>query len=356
MFNILSAPKTGTDLEAALKKPDQEDKPLVSELLYPGESTFITADPAVGKSTLATQIALSVTSGEPVFNLFEVSHPATVYYIALETRWKRQVTLIRKMRRRLSPNLANWCWHDPVGLDFTAPPRHGETNTDIERLITFIKKTWTRPGLVVLDPLYLTVNKDLKDGDAANAVSRFINKLMTDTGCAVLVLHHTHRERYDIKGKRIVEEDPIYGSRWLQAHMALGWNVTKTETGTKWKRGKDRFNLSRKEFSLEFDPVTALSGPDNHATLSVLARIEQFLWSEPVGNELTYEQIASAIKCHVNYAKITMLKYRTSLERFAEMILGTGGNPTIWRIKSKANVSEPAPYENTGAMDEAPIS
>lgn len=332
---------TGAQLKAELAKPDTDEKPLIQELLYAGETTFLTADPAVGKSTLATQIALCLTAGLPVFDVFEVARPVTVYYIALETRWSRQVRQIRKMCSKLEPNLENFHWNDPVGLDLSAQPRPGHPS-DIDGLISVILKTWKQPGVVILDPLYLTVGKDLKDGESARALSCFMNRLMNETGAGCLSLHHSHRERISIKGDKIIEDDPIYGSRWLQAHMAVGWVIKSTASGgTHWRCTKDRFKQSRKEFTLQFDPLTQLSsGAETHlATAS--SKLQTLFASEPVGACFSYEQLANRLSFSVNHLKMVMHRDAV-IKKFAEYIDNGPGKPALWRVLAKNGQPKPA--------------
>lgn len=339
--------KTGADLSAELARPDDEDTPLVQELLYPGETTFLVADPAVGKSTLATQIALCVTCAHPVFDIFEVARPTTVYYIALETRWRRQVRLIRHLSRVIKPDLSKFHWNNPIGLDFTST-----TTTDIKDMLELIRRIWQEPGLVVLDPLYLTVSKDLKDGSAARAVSVFLNRLMNDTEAACLVLHHTHRERLE-NGKKVVEDDAIYGSRWLQAHMAVGWQIKHTTNGTHWTLKKDRFNQSRREFYLNYDPQTQWSSGATSMKSSVTSKLQQVLVDMPEGTLLTYEELRRRTGSAIAYIK-TLMHNDPQFLKFADYISNGPGKPAQWRVRPKREQPQPAP--DTSAMDNLSVS
>lgn len=343
MIPKLNPQKETADFSAAMKLPDEDDKPLVQELLYDGETTFLVGDPAAGKSTLATQIAMSLTVGEPVFGLFEVARSVNVYYIALETRWHRQVRTIRKMSRKIGVDFNRLCWSAPVGLDFTS-----DKTNDIQDLLAQIG-AWKKPlGVVIIDPLYLTVGQDLKDGTAARAVSCFLNRLMNETGAAALVLHHSHREKYTASGKRQEEDDNIYGSRWLQAHMAVGWNVKSTATGTKWRLTKDRFKASRKEFELTFDDVTQTSVVGAATIKSAHCRLQTVLAAEPEGSLLTYAQLAQRTGNTVNYVK-TLMFSDSLFRQFADYVDGGPGKPAAWRVRPHGE--QPKPQPDFAAMD-----
>lgn len=338
--------KSSADFLAELAKPDVDEEPLVQELIYTGETTFLVADPSVGKSTLATQIAICLTVGAPVFDIFEVARPTTVYYIALETRWRRQIRTIRRMSVMAKPDFTKLYWDDPIGVDLT------EKRGDLHEMITRIKKIWAQPGLVILDPLYLMVSQDLKDGATARAVSCFLNRLMNETGCACLVLHHTHRERTEA-GKKVVEEDAIYGSRWLQAHMAVGWNIRRTPRGTHWKLTKDRFNESRPEFDLQYDKATQWSSGASSMRSSVTAKLQTLFASEPEGSLLTYEQLVKRTGNAMGYIKTLMHSDPTML-RFVDYVDNGPGKPAMWRIRPKN--SQPVPASDTSYMDNLSIA
>lgn len=333
-------PKRKADYLAALSKPDKTDDILVNELLYFGETTFMVADPGVGKSTLATQIALSVTSGEPVFGVFAVTRPVFVYYIAFETRWERHIRTVRAMSRELHPNLDLMCF-DPslAGLDLCQT-----SENDSIHLISKITGICKTPGLVILDPAYLTVAKDLKDGESARALATFCNRLANNTGTSILVPHHSHRERMTVTGKLIIEDDPIYGSRWLQAHMAVGWNIKANEdgSGTHWKRTKDRFKLSRREFTLTYDDTTQLSSAGGSNQRTVLAKLTAFVRTQEPGNRFTYSQLANQVSCNETYIKEVMREpvFEVLLEKQDE-----SGGKTYWKVKPNPN------YVDTSAMD-----
>lgn len=333
----VTPPKRPVDFTAALAKPDIIERPVIQELLYEGETTFVVADPAVGKSTLATQMALHLTNATPAFDIFEVAEPTTVYYIALETRWSRQVRTIRHMMKVFPANLENLRWDSPVGMDLT----HKETGpTDMALLIRRIKAEWPRVGVVIVDPLYLTCSEDLKDGKSGRAISSFLNQLSNETGCSNLVLHHTHREKYSVtKGQRIEEDDPIYGSRWLKAHAALSFYVTPTATGTLWKVKKDRFKLTRHQFQLTYDSNTFTSSGAIQSRSSVSARIQRILSLTEPGTCLTYNDIAAKCGNALNYVKAVMTD--PVFLKFAERIDHGSGKPVEWRVRQRQDQPQP---------------
>lgn len=341
MFQKSKPVRDSTQFEIEMAKPATEDKPLVQELLYPGETTFLVADPAVGKSTLATQIAVCLTVGHPVFDIFEVARPTTVYYIALETRWHRQINTIRRMASVVRPDFKKLFWDDPIGLDLTA------LQGDIQEMLARITRTCSRPGCIVIDPLYLTVGTDLRDGAAARAVSCFLNRLMNDTDASCLVLHHTHRDKIE-GGKKVAEEDAIYGSRWLQAHMAVGWQIKKTQQGTHWSVKKDRFKQSRLDFDLAYDDATQWSSGAQSMRISVTSKLQNLFASEPEGALFTYEQLTRKTGNALNYIKQVM-HTDPAIKRFVEYVEGGPGKPAMWRVLSKTQ--QPAPATDTSYMD-----
>ena len=75
------------------------------------------------------------------------------------------------------------------------------------------------PDLVLIDPVYKAPGSDLAKADAALSLITFSDRLMDNLGCSNLFLHHPHRDKMNIYGKKIDEDDAYYGHSFLKNHI-----------------------------------------------------------------------------------------------------------------------------------------
>jgi RecA-family ATPase len=293
------APKTGQEIRLALSHPAPIRCPVVDEFLYRKKVTLLTAAPGLGKSTIAQQVAFSVTAGIDVFGVLEVAKPVKVYYIAFETDWEEFVGAMHKALPIIKFNPDMLVFDDGLlGIDICTIHEHPDP------IIDRIKAH--NPGLIIIDPLYLIVAGDLSDGKIASAAMKWFQRLAVFCNAAVLVLHHTHRERYAANGKKINEEDDSYGSRWIQANVVIQYNVKQEGCGTHWSLKKDRYKMSRKEMVLSYDPETLLSSALKSKNLIKDELLAYIQWHKP-GSEFTYPGLAEQFKCAEGYLSHLML-------------------------------------------------
>lgn len=310
MFNPTGTPKTGQTLRDALAAPPAMKHPLVEELLYRRKVTILTADPGLGKSTLATQIAASVAAGVPVFGVFDVAQPSRVYYIPFETDWDEFVLALQRAKASIPFAEDNLLFDEGLlGIDVCA--LDGALSS-IDRIAFY------KPDLIVVDPLYLLVGGDLADGGIAAQAMKWLLRLAVKCNAALLVLHHTHRERYNQRGKKIDEDDASYGSRWIKANVVIQYNLKAQNGGTVWSLKKDRYKLSRSELILHYDPETGLSSALKSKSLIKDELLALLKWSKP-GAEFSYWGLAQQLDCAEGYLAhlVTLPTFRKLLSREA---------------------------------------
>lgn len=244
-------PLTGEAFRHAVNNRPPAREALIDDLMYTRTATMIAADPAAGKSTIATQLVLQLSSAEPVFGFFNVPQPRNVYYLQLEGSFDETLERIGYMQDAVNIDYDRLCWDTPTVLNCMDPMSVLET---VQRI-----GSWDRvPDVVVVDPIYMAVAGDLKGGDVSSALVQFSERLKRTFGCSVILIHHTHRERYGSDGNRINENDPYYGSQWLKAHIDVGYHLKALEghTGVELVCKKSRGGEVQKHIVLNYDPAT----------------------------------------------------------------------------------------------------
>lgn len=246
-------PKYGAALLHDLDNLDLTVAPLVEHFLYEQTATMLMADPGVGKSVIATQLALSLVTGEYLFGVLPVTKPVCVCYLQLEGSYFSAIQRLRLMRQHLAitPEVAERLYWDRLEMLNVINSQH------LHELVKRIE-SWGRPSVIIFDPIYRTVMGGLSKDEVASAFCAVSDFFMQHFGCANILVHHTHRSHY-INGERIEEADPFYGSQWLKAHVGVSYlispmNPERSRVVLECKKNRDLDVLPR--IVLDFDPHT----------------------------------------------------------------------------------------------------
>lgn len=205
---------TGDDLSLAIQTATTERPPLAEDFLYEGDVLMLVGESGVGKSILTTQLACSLTLGQPVYDFFKVPQPRYVYYLQLEGEPDQAYERMQRMASKVNRNSTLLYWDSrPQGIDLLNPL---ESQTLLKDIAGWGKK----PDLIVIDPLYQSVFGELARELPSKAIIRFLGAAKTLLKpCAFLLVHHAKKTSYDRAGKPIEEVDPYFGSTWLKAYI-----------------------------------------------------------------------------------------------------------------------------------------
>lgn len=323
MAILAPPPFTGQAIREALSKGGCPLQMLVPELIIDGGCTFIVAGPKVGKTTIALQLVLSLTTGTSIFGGLPVAEPCQVYYFAFETSFHRFINKAEKMQRAIP--------FDPDLLIFD-PNCNGKDATETmvqDFLISRVKAaTDKRLKLIVIDPAYKMAPGGLGKDEVAGKFCSFLGRLNQETKAAVLVLHHSHREKWE-NGKIVTERNPSFGSQWLIAHPDLMLQLEKLEgrDGVRLRVTEDREDICRPEMILAYNSDTGTVTLDGGET-SLEQRLYDFLAQQIPGVVLTTKQIAQRLSC-----SIPSLKREMGSEKIKNVatFIQTAGKATMWK-------------------------
>lgn len=314
-------PMHANDFRFELGQPRKPRKPIIQGLLYDQETTYLVAGTGVGKSTLLTQIALSLTCAHPVFGVFEVPRPMTVYMVCAETSKDDQMDMIERMMKVIPANLDNLCWDQQTMLALGAPE-----NNDLDDFVTrvsskrytmspdgkTVERNWNRPDVFTFDPLNLVAGDsiNLNDASVGTRITRCLRHLCTVFKSANIITHHTHKEKLAaFTGKPVQEKSSEHGSGFFKNGAGMMWQVSDTGegAGTDWTIKKDRKRASEfsgpREFRLTFDSDTYCSWLSQETENDVTVAIQQFLFALPDKCATSYESIAAALHTTKAYVK-----------------------------------------------------
>lgn len=317
--------RTGAALRSDIDNLFLISTPIIEEFFYEQTVLMLAAEPGAGKSVIATQLALSASSGVPFLGHLTMPKPRRVYYLQLEGAYAEFIERIRMMEGVIPLNTDNLCWDPCEGLNVMRPDH-------IQSVISRIT-AWGAPDIIIIDPIYMAVVGGLSKDEPASAFVRFSNLLKQTFHCAIILVHHTHRPRHANDGKLIDEDDPFYGSQWLKAHVDVSYLLRRTDkTGqhVALENKKSRGTNVKKRLELEFDPTTFTCHikTDNLDALErVLHIIRDF---KKQGKDTTFYEVLEV--SHLSVAHLRRLQMRQEVLAEVEFIKSKGKH-TIWKPK-----------------------
>jgi hypothetical protein len=179
--------------------------PIIEGFIWEKDNVLIVGHEKAGKSILAMQIAFAISSGQPLFGEFAVQKPCNVLYIQTEGKIPQTAERIREMLKMndCDPNKLYIAYYPNLGLD---------TQEGMELFRLELDKTGFKPEVIIVDPLYHSMKGSLIDEQDARKMTANMRVLMERYGCAIVIVHHTHKP-IRFEGKTIAEGDnSIFGS------------------------------------------------------------------------------------------------------------------------------------------------
>lgn len=183
---------------------------LVEGLIRKSDSVILVGNEKSGKSLFILQLICALTSGQPFLDTYNVGRPINVSYFQLEGELTDSQDRLKRMIETLeiNPSLLNFYFYPPLEL---------QNRAYAQGLCNKIKENGT-PDLLIIDPIYFAFMGSLSDDDI---VRNFIGnvRIIKDTlKCAVILVHHTHKQRWSTDGFQIDEgDDASFGSKFLKA-------------------------------------------------------------------------------------------------------------------------------------------
>ena len=202
---------TGTEF---LTKQLPKREWLIEGLLKEKDALLWVGQEKSGKTLFSMQAFLCcLTTGHPLIDKHAIPKPRKVTYILLEGDLAESQDRVLRLQKQLDI--------DPANFIFMFLPRLMLNKEDgqygLQHLIAEIKKRDCHE-VVVIDPLYRAFCGSLNDDNVVREVVCNFDRLKDSLDCALVIIHHTHKKKFDVRGKVIVEGDEAtFGSVWIKA-------------------------------------------------------------------------------------------------------------------------------------------
>lgn len=155
---------------------------------------MLAAQPKTGKSWTAMDLAISVASGKPFLNKFEVHEAQRVLvFFAEDTQaiQRERIDLI-KAAKGIADDLPN------LGIVVSEQALRLDTAEGVSALRAAVESF--RPSLLILDPFIRMHQISESDSTAVAGVLSPLRKLKDEFGCGVLMVHHATKGSKNLRG------------------------------------------------------------------------------------------------------------------------------------------------------------
>lgn len=167
-----------------------------------------------GKTLISMQGFLCcLTTGQPFLDKHNIPEPKKVTYILLEGDISESQERLKRLAKSndLDPNKFVFMYYPHLQLQ----SQNGIYG--LKRMLQEIKQ-FNCHDVVVIDPLYRAFSGSLVKDDVVREVVTNLDIMKDELNCSLVVIHHTHKKKFDIKGDMIMEgDDATFGSVWFKA-------------------------------------------------------------------------------------------------------------------------------------------
>lgn len=253
---------TFTKADDLLKKYIPPPEWCVERIWQHGGWGFIAGEPKTYKSTFALDLAVSIATGTPFLNHFEVLTPGPVLIIQEEnTEGIQQGRLKRILQHKgisttgdqvysVGKGCAELSFGGSLPIVTVDLQQFSFTNrTKRKSLENFLEDF--QPELIIFDPIQRMMGDlSLRDEKDVNKALNWVGSLSKDYGAGVMLVHHYHKTRENGPmegGQRML------GSQALHAWLMCGLYVSRLE-GARMKMTREfRAFMDPPPFELEFN-------------------------------------------------------------------------------------------------------
>lgn len=211
---LLCPPVTGEEWTCEDKLEDMKFDWICRDLgLAPGDAIVVTAEPFTGKTYLASHLALSVMSGQPIFGKYTMQKKGKVAHLNYDAADSKMVKI---GYRRLANGIGfEWKKGD---LYYERPMWKFNQENAYENL----KEVCTGRVLCVVDSLRACFDGEENSSENSSVVA-LANRVSEETGCAIFFIAHTGKGGVGNKGL-----DAIRGTSAVAAAVGSAWNLERT--------------------------------------------------------------------------------------------------------------------------------
>lgn len=188
--------------EIAASPPDETNFLIEQGILPQAGRLLIAGKPKVGKSIFAENLALSLAAGIPFLNRFKPDHPTRVLLLDRELSKRslfERLMALSDYRPGYRAAWDNLCVDHDMMVKIDQPDAY-------EKLHKLVKHNGVE--VIMLDTAYKFVTGDLESSTRMSKAFDVLDKLIHETGVAIVLTHHIRKSQGNSAGKNQDSPDP----------------------------------------------------------------------------------------------------------------------------------------------------
>ena len=196
-FNVLS-------INEFIDKGWKQPIPIIENLLYERGISVIAGSDGVGKSWIGLQIALSVSSGELLFNEFPVMQKPV-----LLVQFEMNNGGISSRLKKMKPHFQN---EFKKLLIVSKDEGDGVFIDNWKRIEDTLKENEFSNGVLIVDNLYTSTDKNLSQNEELAPVLSIIDRLRNQFNLSIVLIAHHNKDKEQVKS---LNKNQITGGKTL---------------------------------------------------------------------------------------------------------------------------------------------
>ena len=271
LLEKVSLPLTGNDLKANVHCVKDKRQAIAEGLLYEKTVMLISSDPGCGKSTIATQLAVELASGLPLFGFFETTRPHKVFYIQAE---RDKIEILERLEQIEKVYPINY---DNLSITTAYQTLNLMDERHCQLFLKCIERDAKGAEIIFIDPIYATLRGGLKEDKPASIFTSIMRTIQVMLNCTLWLNHHTTKGKFETDGTP--KDDPFYGSQWLKAFCTGAYYLKENsdKDGVDLIKKKDNYKLLADKISLIYNPETELCHFSDYSKLSARDRLLNYI-------------------------------------------------------------------------------
>jgi len=197
---------------------------IIDNLVGKGQIAVFGGDTGTGKTWIGLECAYSLSSGVPLFGYFNVKQSQ-----ALLIQFENENDDIRKRLELMKPYFVRKAGNTDFLKDFLVCPM--DVNMEIfvdnwKRIEETIIKTGYRDGVLIVDNMYTSTDKNIQDNNDLKELLKIIHRIRKKYNLTIILIAHSNKGVNEMKD---LHYDQLQGGKVLSSMVS---NITQIHNST----------------------------------------------------------------------------------------------------------------------------
>ena len=244
---------------------DIQLEPMIDHILYRKDAVFLVAPKKTGKSVLTLQLIFSLTSGQPLFDIFTTHNKYNVLYLQTEGSRSMTVDRINAMSKGLQGDVGRITHVNVPGIHLNIDDKYLQFKK-------MVMDTGIKYDVIIVDSVYKSFKGKLSDEDVVNDWTTNMRDLCSMHNSSMILVHHPTKDSYSSHGHTIDKGDNMHGSGFMANfcdHIFMLKCINRTDKQFRLTCDTQRTNKINDKITLKMIEPEPLMFVSNESTVNI---------------------------------------------------------------------------------------